>query len=197
MRADPTCATRLLPLTAILSVALAAATPRAAVSAEPRWAAIPDVCGKLRAEGWGAAGVTGPGSGAEATVGGSVKIRLCRVSRALPGGGTPAPSLEVFMQYRGGHNASLTASYWRDADRATTLSAAADVAARLARDLGLELPPPAAAAIRAADEYEDTLGGIVTRVSRTTRQSELVSQPDLKPETVPLLAVTVSFSPAD
>ena len=62
MRADLTCASGLLALAAILSVALAAATPHAAVAPEPRWAAIPDVCGRLRTEGWSAAGVTGPGS---------------------------------------------------------------------------------------------------------------------------------------
>jgi hypothetical protein len=170
-------------------------------SVEPRWADALAICGRLRADGWRSADPLGGPDAPDApdvTVGGAVGIQLCRVTRTLPSAarGRP-PALEVFLQHRGGHAANITAGFWQAADRAATLAAAADLTTRLARDLGITLPPELTAAVLTADTYDDTHAGVSLRVTTSTREEEVRVQHDLKPESVPLLSVEISFTPPE
>jgi hypothetical protein len=180
---------------ALLVLTVAGAGP---AWAEPRWGEARAICGRLRAEGWRAESPVGGAPVADVTVGGSTAIQLCKVARALPAtGGGRAPTLDVFLQHRGGDAASLGASYWHAGDRVATLAAAADAAARLARELGMPLAAGARAAILAGDSFEAAERGVTTKVSIETREGERISQPDLAPEAIPLLRLNVSFAPVD
>jgi hypothetical protein len=166
----------------------------------PQWAEIRPLCGRLQKEGWKPADPLGQEDEgrAEVRVGGRVGIFLCRVKRALPmqGRGTPT-ELEVFMQHRGGDNVSVSARIWRDADRQAALEGAAELFTRLVRDLGMTAPAGFAAAIRQGQEPDEEEDGLRFSVSKRTREMERNSQPDLKPEDVPLLTVDVSIEPVD
>jgi hypothetical protein len=52
-----------------------------------------------------------------------------------------------------------------------------------------------AAAIRQGEEPDEEQDGLRFSVSKTTREMERISQPDLKPEDVPQLTVDVSVAP--
>jgi hypothetical protein len=165
----------------------------------PQWQKIPQVCKQLRAEGWRPRDPLGDGDHetGEARVGGSVNIFLCKLRLPLPARGRGKPSrLELFMQHRGGETLSLKAEVWEAADRAATLDAAATWVTRLLRDLQLPLPADLPVAIRTADPWQDDPANLQFEVSVSKRESA-IGQPDLKPEDVPLLEVTISVKPAE
>jgi hypothetical protein len=176
-----------------------------------QWHRVPEVCRQLQADGWKPEDPLGRGAGpAEVRVGGGLAIDLCRVTRTLDGEAgrrTPA-SLTVFMQHRGGDALSVTGRFYEEAGRQRTLDAVAAWSARLAILLDVDLPADVPASIRRGEERH---GGVSTgscpgcpparpvltyEVAHTTRQSELVSQPDLKPEDVPLATVTLTVQRA-
>lgn len=167
---------------------------------EPQWAEIRPLCGRLQKEGWKTSDPLGAEEEgrAEVRVGGAIGIYLCRVTRVLstPGRGTPS-ALEVFMQHRGGDNVTVSARIWRDADREAALAAAAELFTRLARDLRVAVPALLVPAIRRGESFDEDHDGVTFAVTATTRAMERVSQPDLKPEDVPLLNVNVSVTPVD
>lgn len=167
-----------------------------AQSATPRWAGIPDVCAGMRAAGWAPEDPLGGTGGGQARVGGRARIDLCKGARQLPSAaGARTPSrLTLFMQYRGGSNVSLAGEIWNEADRATVLTAMRAELDRLARTLRFTVPPDVAAAVSAADAAEDEAPGVSYRVSTETRAAAIMGQPDVKPEQVPLLLVSLEIS---
>lgn len=169
-------------------------------SSPPRWTEVPALCGRLQKEGWQPANPSGGSEPARAAVrvGGALDIYLCRVKRTVPAEGRGrAAELEVFMQHRGGHNATITARVWRDTDREATLQSAADLFARMLQELRISAPGGLSRAIRTGDPFADEQDGLSFRISTTTRDEEIRTQPDLKPEDVPRLAVVVSVEPID
>jgi hypothetical protein len=166
----------------------------------PQWAEMRPLCGRLQKEGWQPADPLGQEDEgrAEVRVGGGSGIFLCRLTRALPmpGRGTPS-EVEVFMQHRGGDNVMVSALIWRDADRQAALDAAADLFARITRDLRVTVPAGFASAIRQGEDAGEDQDGLTFSIATTTREAERVSQPDLKPEDVPQLKVDVTITPVE
>jgi hypothetical protein len=168
-------------------------------AAEPQWSRAPTICRQLRIEGWLPANPLG-GSGAEseARVGGASDIYLCRVARTLASARRHQPAhVEVFLQHRGGDALTITVRFFDERDRRAALDAGAAIGARLVRELALPAPAGFDTAVRAGDAWSDDAGGLRFRISRTSRQEELVSQPDLTPDAVPLLAVQISIGAAE
>jgi hypothetical protein len=184
-------------LTAVLAFVLAA-SPQAGAT---QWRKVPDVCRQLRGEGWKPKpdGAGDPKTGEMRYEGRALKIFVCQLVQDLPSTAGAKPSnVGVFMQHGGGESLSISASFWTAADRTATLDAAARTLARVARDLDLKLPSNFLERVRQGDDSSwDTLDNLRFDISKTTRESELMTQPDLKPNDVPLLTFEISIKPDD
>jgi len=124
---------------------------------------------------------------------------VCQLRQQLPAPAHAKPAyIDVFMQHGGGESISVTASFWVDADRMATLEAAARTLARIAHDLDLPLPADVLERVKKGDDSSwDELENLRFDFSETTRETELRTQPDLKPSDVPLVTFRVSVKPAD
>jgi hypothetical protein len=176
----------------LIAVWMTALALLSAQSGTPRWSAIPDICAGRRAAGWTLDDPLGGNRPGQARVGGRLRIDLCRAERPLPPAarGT-APRLTLFLQYRGGSSMSLAGEFWNEADRSSLLAALRAEFDRLARELRLTVSSDLATAVSTADTWEDEAPGVSYRVSTETRASALISQPDLKPDQVPLFRVEI------
>jgi hypothetical protein len=166
----------------------------------PRWEKVPDLCRQLRAEGWKAKpdGAGDPTTGElRHVIGRSLTIFICDLRQDLPtGAGAKRDQVEVFMQHGGGRSLIVNASVWAAANRTSTLDAAARTLARVARDISLKLPTDMLERVRQGDDsWSDTIEDLRFDISKTTREQELVSLPDLKPSDVPLVVFKVSIGP--
>jgi hypothetical protein len=191
-----------MPHTAItILTACAIAIVVASAGADgPRWEKVPDLCRQLRAEGWKAKpdGAGDPTTGElRHVVGRSLTIFICHLRQDLPPGtGAKPDRVEVFMQHGGGQSLEVNASVWVAANRTATLDAAARTLARVARDLNLQLPPDMLERVRQGDDsWSDTIEDLHFDISKTTREEELRTQPDLKASDVPLVVFSVSIGP--
>ncbi len=188
----------LLPL-GVLAALAAGAARDSADNGGPRWDRVPHVCRVLQAEGWRPLDPLGSGPGpGSATIGGKLALFVCKLDREWPARGkSKAPRLELFAQRGGGGGLSVRADLWDEAQREPTLREAADLFARLAGELRLanpELTQLLDALRRGVPESSD-VDELRWEVTTETRRERLVSEPDLRPEDVPLLAVTVAIRP--
>lgn len=157
-----------------------------------QWSSIPALCKTLQREGWvpqDPLGREGQPT-AEAPIGGSLQIFLCRVTRPMVRAKPPRPArVRVFMQYRGGHVVSVAGAFWTAEHQEKTLSETAAVLSRVAKDVRFTLPAEMLDAIRAGKAWEDISEELEFRVRVESREGELITQPGLKPADVPLLSV--------
>jgi hypothetical protein len=163
------------------------------------WRKVPDLCRQLRAEGWKPTpdGAGDPKTGEMRYEGRALKIFVCTLRQDRPSAaGVKPASVDVFMQHGGGDSLSFSASVWTAADQTATLDAAARALARVARDLNLKMPSNFLDRVRQGDDSSwDTLEDLRFEITKSTRESELMGQPDVKASDVPLVTFEISIKP--
>jgi hypothetical protein len=183
-------------LTATVIAFVLAASPEAGVI---QWKKVPDLCRQLRAEGWKPKpdGAGDPETGEMRHGGRALKIFVCQLRQDLPSAaGARSGHVDIHMQHGGGDNLSVSASVWTAANRTATLDTAARTLARVARDLNLKLPPEMLERVRQGDDsWWEVVEDLRFNISKTTREGELLTQPDLKPNDVPLVTFEISIKP--
>jgi hypothetical protein len=183
-------------LTATVIPFVLTASPGASVI---QWKKVPDLCRQLRAEGWKPKpdGAGDPETGEMRHGGRALKIFVCQLRQDLPSAaGVRSGHVDIHMQHGGGDNLSVSASVWTAANRTATLDAAARTLARVARDLNLKLPPELLERVRQGDDsWWEVIEDLRFNISKTTREEELLTQPDLKPNDVPLVTFEISIKP--
>lgn len=165
-----------------------------AETGEPQWRKSRDLCRQLRAEGWKAS-PEAPGDPATGEMRHG-NIFVCRLRQHLPArtGDKPA-HIDVFMQHGGGDNLTVIADVWAAADQAATLAAVASTLGRVARELAIALPGDMLEAVKSGERWSDEVDDLSFDLSPTTRASELIGRPDMKPADVPLVTFKVSVEP--
>lgn len=182
-------------IVAATAVAIAVAVGLVSAEArEPQWRKSRGLCRQLRAEGWKPS-PEAPGDPATGELlHGSIFVCLLRQHLPARAGEKPA-HIDVFMQHGGGDNLTIIADVWAAADRAATLAAVASTLGRVARELEIALPADMIEGIKSGERWSDEAEDLSFDIWKTSRESELIAQPDLKPGDVPLVAFKVSVEP--